>query len=288
MTRILVTGAAGYVGRQVVAALHAGGHDVRGATRRDADLLERDQAERLLVQVRPTHLVHLAWVTEHGTFWTHPDNDRWFEASRLLVESFARLGGQRIVTVGSCTEYAWEGIAPLSETSSPCRPASLYGRAKLALFEHTAAYCRTQGISHAHARLFFSYGPGEKPGRLVPSVIRALLAARPIEISTPESVRDYMDVRDIGRALAPLTTGGVEGAVNVASGAGITIRQLVEAIAGIIGRGELVSFRAAETSDTVVADTARLAQEVGFAPAIDLHTGLTHAVRWWREQRPSP
>lgn len=283
MTRILVTGAAGYVGRQALVALHAAGHDVQGATRADADLMDREQTERLLARVRPTHLLHLAWITAHGAFWTHADNQRWLDATLSLLDGFAHQGGRRAVTVGSCAEYEWGGSTPLSESRTPRRPATPYGRAKLALCERAAELCRRHGLSHAHARLFFSYGPGEKPERLVPLVIRALLARRPIEISTPDSVRDYLDVRDVGRALAALTTGDTAGAINVAAGTGITVRDLVQVIAGITGHGERVSFRPSAAADAVVADAGRLSRELGFSPAIDLHTGLADAVRWWRD-----
>jgi nucleoside-diphosphate-sugar epimerase len=282
VTRILVTGAGGYVGRQVVAALRGSGYEVTGVARRDADLLDPEQVDRLLAIVRPTQLVHLAWVTTHGAFPTHPDNDRWLDASLLLLESFLRVGGRRIVTAGSCAEYAWEGDAPLSEERSPCRPVSPYAKAKLELYERAAGYCRQRGMSHAHARLFFSYGPGEQRARLVPSVILALLDGRPIEIANPDSVRDYLEVRDLGRGLAMLVASEIEGAVNVASGAGIAIRDLVEAIAAVAGHGELVSFRPAGKADTVVADAGKLSRAVGFAPAISFEDGLADAVRWWQ------
>lgn len=282
MTRILVTGAAGYVGAQVMAALRAAGHEAVGATRADADLTQRDQMEQLLATVLPTHMLHLAWVTAHGAFWTHPDNERWLDASLHLLDCFARRGGRRVVTAGSCTEYSWQGAAPLSEAHTPCEPATPYGKAKLALYRGAAQLCRDRGLSHAHARLFFSYGPGEKPERLVPAVIRSLLAGRPIEISSPDAVRDYLDVRDIGRALALLAVSDVESAINVAAGIGVTVRSLAEEIAAIAGHGELLSFRASASVDSVVADARRLSQELGFAPAIDLRTGLADAVQWWR------
>lgn len=282
MTRILVTGAAGYVGAQVMAALRAGGHDAVGATRQDADLMDREQVERLLAKVRPTHLIHLAWVTVHGAFWTHPDNNRWLAASLRLVEEFARQGGRRVVTAGSCTEYSWQSAAPLTEAHTPCEPATPYGKAKLALFRRTAQLCGERGLAHAHARLFFSYGPGEKPERLVPLVIRALLAGRPIEISSPAAMRDYLDVRDVGRALAMLAVSDFEGAINVAAGIGVTVRALVQRIAAITGHGELVSFGSSAAADSIVADTGCLSRELGFAPVIDLHAGLADAVQWWQ------
>ena len=77
------------------------------------------------------------------------------------------------MTVGTCAEYDWSTGGRLAE-DAPCRPATRYGRAKLALSRAAAE----MAMPVAHARLFFPYGPGEDPRRLVPSVARAVLAGR--------------------------------------------------------------------------------------------------------------
>ena len=66
---------------------------------------------------------------------------------------------------GSCTEYDWSGTAPLSETRPPLNAATPYGRAKAATFRAVQAKTAAAGLSYAHARLFFSFGPYEQPQR---------------------------------------------------------------------------------------------------------------------------
>jgi nucleoside-diphosphate-sugar epimerase len=294
MKCILVTGASGYVGRQCLAPLQELGFEVHGISRQPlpsagvvmhgADILRESEWRSLLSELRPTHLLHLAWTTAHGAFWTDPANDAWLESSRRLVDSFIEAGGRRVITAGSCAEYDWTAAPPFSEAMTPCVPSTPYGRAKLALHGHTAARAVAAGLSHAHGRLFFSFGPAEQPGRLVPAVILSLAAGRPFEIKDAGALRDYLDVREIGRALALIAAADVTGAVNIGMGAGVTVGDLAGEIARIMERPSLLRLQNSGTVSEIVADTRRLDADVGFQNRIPLAEGLAFAVRWWRER----
>ncbi|MHB8140343.1 MAG: NAD-dependent epimerase/dehydratase family protein [Vulcanimicrobiaceae bacterium] len=81
----------------------------------------------------PTHLLHCAWHTSPGTYWTSPENHRWFRRGVDLFESFYECGGIRAVGVGSCAKYGQPAAGACHETGTPLLPTTAYGSAKAAL-----------------------------------------------------------------------------------------------------------------------------------------------------------
>jgi nucleoside-diphosphate-sugar epimerase len=193
------------------------------------------------------------------------------------------------VMLGTCAEYDWSTAhAPLAESIATIAPATLYGVAKDALRRVAGAYAAEQGIEFAWGRLFFLYGPREDQRRLVPSVARSLLAGEPVATSGGEQVRDFMHVHDAADAVAALLDSSVVGAVNIASGVGVTVGEAVDRIVALIGHPELIQRGALPDRPAdpgrLVADVVRLREEVGFQPRWTLADGLAQAVNWWREQ----
>jgi nucleoside-diphosphate-sugar epimerase len=252
------------------------------------DLFDSAAVASAIDAIRPSHLLHLAWTTEHGKFWTDPANDTWHAATLDLVDRFIAAGGRRCMTAGSCAEYDWSGTGPLVEAHTPLIPATPYGQAKLQTSRAVGAEAAAAGVSFAHARLFFSYGPYEQPQRLVPVIVRALLRGEPARLTAGTQLRDFIDVRDLGRCLALLLASEVEGAVNVASGEGVAVARIAELLGAIVGRPDLIELGALPLPSTeppaLVADIARLTAEVGTRPEIALEQGLADAVAWWRER----
>lgn len=286
--RVLVTGATGFVGRAILGPLAARGFEVHAVSRRPpagagwhaADLLDEAAARRLLHDLRPAILIHAAWYVAHGRFWTAPENTAWLEASTALFGHAAAAGTRRILGIGTCAEYADQAPgdgAPWPE-SRPVAPATPYGHAKAALAARLAALADRHGLSWAWARLFLLYGPGEPEARLVPSVMRALLAGRDAACASGLPVRDFASTAHIGRALAALAAAAVEGPVNVASGEGRSIRAVVETIGRLAGRPDLIRLGALPDrpgeAPHMVADITRLRVEAGFTERHDLEAGL--------------
>jgi nucleoside-diphosphate-sugar epimerase len=303
MTRVLVTGGSGFVGLPVLRDLaradievhalstRASPPQVHGVRWHPIDLADEHAVEALVCELRPQRLVHLAWYVEHGRFWEASENLLWVERSLRLVRAFARAGGQRAVMLGTCAEYDWsDARAPLEEARSPIAPATLYGVAKDSLRRLVAAYAEREGFELAWARLFFLYGPREAPGRLVSSVIRALLAGEPAPTTSGTQIRDFMHVHDVARAVVALLDSNVVGPVNVASGNPTPLADIVELIAREIGRPELVRRGALPDRPgeppLLVGDVARLRDEVGFRAQLSLAEGIAETVAWQRGATP--
>lgn len=292
MSRVLLTGATGFVGRHALTALVKAGHEVHALARRrgpdtpgviwhEVDLLAGCE---VVVEVEPEILIHLAWYAEHGEFWSSPENVRWVEASLALLRAFAAAGGRRAVIAGTCAEYEWS--REVYREDAPQSPATLYGACKHALHLVARAWAEPAGVALAWARLFFLYGPGETPGRLVPSLANSMLRGDPALITRGTQRRDFLHVADAGAAFAALADSAIEGPVNIASGEGVAVRDLATLIAERTGGVGLLRIGAlrdrAGDPESLVADVGRMREELGYTVRIPLGDGLDSTVEFWR------
>ncbi len=298
MRRVLVTGAAGFIGRPAVAHLLACGVEVHGVSRshrtptdaaiwHTTDLLDRDAMARLLAEVMPTDLLHLGWETTHGTFWADPRNLDWVAASLHLLRAFTASGGRRAVLAGTCAEYDWrtdaEGPEPWREDRAT-DPQTLYGAAKHSLHLLADKFTKEAGISLAWGRLFQLSGPGETATRLVPSLVHSLRAGQPARSGPGGRLLDIMHSHDAGRALAHVLLCPLEGAVNICTGRPVSLESLVHQLAALAGRPDLAApgTLPARPGDPpfLVGDASRLAA-TGFTPQHSIEDILADAVSSW-------
>lgn len=303
MKRVLVTGATGFIGRHVLSALAERGFEVHTTSRSSAtappagtsshrvDLLVSEATSALMRAVRPTHLLHLAWVTKAGGGrYDAPEHDAWAAASIELFRAFVETGGSRAVFSGTCAEYDW-AYEVLHETATPSRPRTAYGRAKNAVREAVQRAGAEASVSTAWARIFFTYGPHERPERLVSDVASALVAGHVAKTTEGRQELDYLYVADVAAALVGLMESDLTGTINIASGESVPVRRIVETLGSLAGRPDLLAIGArassAEEPKRLVADITRLRSELGFAPRYRLEQGLEATWAWWLRGQPS-
>ncbi|MGO9452558.1 MAG: NAD-dependent epimerase/dehydratase family protein [Candidatus Binataceae bacterium] len=303
MKRILITGATGFIGRHCLRQLvdkgygvHAVAHrrpsfDLTGVQWHLADLLDSGNTSDLICEVKPTHLIHFAWYAMPVDYRSSPENLRWCQASLELLRAFAANGGEHAVFAGTCFEYD-DRYGYCSERLTPSVSSTLYGTCKSSFSNIALHYANQFGIRAASGRIFFVYGPHEAPVRLVPNVIRKLLFGRPAECSHGEQVRDYMHVQDVADAFVAVLESQVSGAINIASGTPVKLKDIIYSLADMLDGRHLVRLGALAPStnepSVLLADIGRLRDEVGWRPRIDLRTGLADTVSWWRNFNLEP
>jgi nucleoside-diphosphate-sugar epimerase len=236
--RVILTGAAGFIGSHVLCCLRRYGipfvavgrtipHDCSEAEFIHSDLLMESDFDRLIARAGATHLLHLAWYAEHGKYWTSPLNLRWAEASVRLTEAFCKAGGSRVVVAGTCAEYDWT-YGYCREGITPENPATLYGVAKDATRRLVMCLCREYDVPCAWGRIFITYGPGENALRLIPSLIRVFMNKKEPFAVSPSNYRDFVYVEDVAEAFFILMSHDETGIYNICSGQPVQLASLVK------------------------------------------------------------
>lgn len=257
MKTILLTGASGFVGRQVGKALQSRGHRLRLALRPGGlsrsglspqgidvvdtyDLFDEDAGWWADQLAGVDTVIHAAWYVEPGKYLDSPINVDCVIGSLALAEGAMQAGVRQFIGVGTCFEYRLPN-AEITETSE-LGPVTLYAAAKLALYRMLERRLAENGTDFTWARLFYLFGDGEHPARLFPTLHRKLAAGEPMLLSSGDKVRDFLDVAEAGRLIAMLAETRQTGIANVCSGRPVTIRQVAEEIANIYGRRDLLEF----------------------------------------------
>jgi len=234
-TTVAVVGASGFIGRWVARKLAEEGARVCAIGRADTERL--DDIYRLQ---KPSITFNLAGYgidpREHDTAAADFVNAC---VPRILAEKAAAWRnpawpGQHFVHVGSGAEYGDAG-GDLRE-DGPTHPGTLYARTKWRGTMAVADAAKTSGLRAAIARLFTVYGPGERAGRLLPSLLETVRSGRPLDLSSGTQRRDFTYVEDAAEGLLKLglVRGAPCGIVNLATGKLTTVRTFVETAAGIL------------------------------------------------------
>ena len=259
MARVLVTGATGFVGLPVVEHLLEAGHEVTcvirpGSQERLGGLaVEAVTSEDLFAEPHEwwaqvcegvDTIIHVAWDAEPGKYLDSDKNLDCLSGTLTMARGAARAGVRRFVGVGTCFEYDLSDGHVSVDT--PIAPTTLYAAAKAATCSTLKVYLAQQGMEFLWARLFYLYGPREDSRRLVPYLRSCLEAGQIAELGSGKAVKDYLDVRDAARMIVSDALSSRQGASNICSGVGISIRALAEQIADDYDRRDLLHFGARE------------------------------------------
>ena len=290
--KVLVTGANGFVGRHCLPVLRRTGFSVYAVCRHrplapvkdiiylECDLKDEKETAGIFRKVQPSYLLHLAWYAKPEDYMHSDENLEWVAASIHLARLFLEYGGQRLVTAGSCAEYDWGCIPPdgrLSESAPISYAGTPYASAKASLGSLLGAYLKQHGRSFAHARMFYMFGPGENEKRLVPQAVKSIREGKPFVLRNGAFVRDYLYVKDVASALCRVLDSPLEGPVNVASGKGRSLSELLCEAEKILGASGQIccSDDICNTAEPACffADVQKLSS-VGWKPAFSLSTAL--------------
>jgi len=298
---ILVTGATGFVGSRIVRQLLAEGHEVRGTHLPGEETARLDEIEGAL-ELLPIDLfsasgselmrladdielcIHTAWHVVPGEYLSSMKNIDCIKGTVRLADSLGLSGATRFAGIGTCFEYDF--ATGLMSEETPTKADSLYAASKTAALHLCEQICRTHGMELVWPRIFYLYGPGEHPGRLVPYAIGTALKGETADFSSGTQIKDFMHVDDVASGIVSAALSVLKGPVNIGSGRETSVREIVQTIGEITGRKDFARFGARPDNPTdpekLVANNEKL-QTTGWREKHDLRSGLEDTIQWWRQ-----
>jgi len=306
--KALVTGAAGFIGSHLTAALLDRGAAVVGLdcftdyyarAAKEKNLEENSLREQfrfvensiagadlptLLDGV--THVFHLAAQAGVRKSWgkdftTYTVNN--VEATQILLEACVGRSIERFVYASSSSVYGDAVAIPMREDALP-QPLSPYGVTKLAAEHLCMLYHANYAVPACAMRYFTVYGPRQRPDMAFHRFIKAALREEPISLyGDGAQTRDFTFVADAAAATIAAGERGVPGrAYNIGGGSRVSMNDVLTIIERVTGHPLRINREAAQKGDMrdTYADTTRARQDLGFAPAVSLEEGIQAEYRW--------
>jgi nucleoside-diphosphate-sugar epimerase len=294
--RVAVTGASGFIGRKLCCILLERGHVVV-ALCRNSPVVETSQLDSFghipytmgeflpkdLVDFSPEALVHLAW-DGIPDFSEGKCVDNLESQIRFLKQTESLDQLRKIIGAGTCREYGAKQGACVE--SDRIQPDSYFSWAKQTLAEYLWVSCQQWQVALVWFRMFYIYGPGQRPESLIPSLIRAYNSKQFPEIKNPAAANDYVYIEDVVSAFVKaIEDKDCQGTFNLGSGITTTVAKIAKLVEEMMQKdGQFLNQLALKMDDSesnsgMWADTTLSGCQLDFSPQVSLFEGIKRTLK---------
>jgi len=294
---VLVVGGEGFIGQHLVSKLNSlQAHVISLGTKErtdsnandylSVDIRDKSKLVNSLKDFDISYVFNLCGYIDHSTYSENGRDvlDVHFVGLMNLLEQFSCSNLKGFIHVGSSDEY---GGSPSPQNESMREAAiSPYSAAKVAGTHLIQALAKSESFPGVIIRPFLTYGPGQGMSRFIPQVISGCLNDSTFPVSEGEQLRDFCYVEDVveGMLLAATTQAALGEVVNIASGTPITVRNIIETVMEITGRGKpiwgAVEYRTGENMK-LYADISKVKKLLNWRPKTSLYEGLVKTIKYY-------
>jgi len=308
-TRVLITGASGFIGSHLTRRLVAEGADVHAVTSavssvypirlvdvrqhivlHEANLTDRSAMDAVVAEARPAVVWHLGAFTHVGKSWHRVDEciQTNIQGTVNLLEALDGSGYRRFVYTGTSEIYG-DVAVPFRE-DGPVMPISPYSVSKYAGERYCRMFRQGRGWPIVMLRPFNAYGPWQTPDRVIPEIIVRALRGQPLRMTRGIQTREFNFVEDLAdgflkAGLAPDIEGEI---INLGCGEEVSMRNVAETILELLGNPVAPEFGALPDRPTEIwrmySDNAKARGLLGWGPTHSLRDGLAKTVDWYRAE----
>jgi UDP-glucose 4-epimerase len=293
--RVLVGGASGFLGSHLCRRLLATGAEVHGVSRRpeaagggedirwwQCDLVNALAVQELLCRVKPDVIFHLGGMVtaEPALELVEPTFHSLVASTVNVLTAVVRTGCGRVVLAGSLEEPTGESVDALT-------PSSPYGAAKLAAGMYARMFVKLYQAPVVIVRPYMTYGPGQRPTKVIPYTIMSLLRSEAPRLSKGQRFLDWVYVDDLidGLVRAAAHPGIVGRTLDLGSGTPVSIKDIVMRLVRLIDPSITPQYgiEPDRPDDRIrLADVETTEHAIGWRARTPLDEGLAQTVEWYR------
>jgi nucleoside-diphosphate-sugar epimerase len=281
--KIVITGASGFLGSNLVNKLKEVGHDVLSISRNTFN------SPQTIFYYEPDIVVHCAWRGGNNYKDVNDISQQFTNVSDgvELLKTLASLSKKpKFIGFGSFAEYGDLNNLALEEDWE--KPTNMYGISKLALKNYSENFCKTNNIPWSWVRPCYIYGPGDVSTRLIPSTIVKLLNKQDVTLDQCNKIIDYMYIDDFVDFMYNIITQPVQGVFNICSGQQYNLKDVMLTIADLLDANECLHFSNKETrtltSTYICGSNLKAKQLNSFNDLTPLKEGLIQTIKYYKKQ----
>lgn len=290
MKKILLTGATGLIGKELIKPLLENGYEIFAISRKPipnsntitwlaGDLFDTQFIQSCCKKAQADILVHLAWKVT-GDYANSNENFSFLAGSISLLQEFQQHGGKQVFFCGSYFEYDF--TQPKLTEQSPLAPEKMvYTFCKNELRKIAEKFCRQNAMDFCYGRIFNVFGHNEERNRLTRQILDNLFADKEVIIKSGPLQKDYMYSREIASAITEVLKSNIQGTINICTGKPIAIKDIALTIARKLHKEHLVKFQNDFGSQPlcIYGDNTRLLTETAYTPRYSFEQAIDEIIQ---------
>lgn len=247
---ILITGATGFLGKSIIKKIDKTKYNITLVTRRKIpgynqiivkDFFKVKKKQYVEILKDQAIVLHLAWYAKPRKYFNSKQNYKCLKGSKLFALACKQASIKKFICIGSCSEY--KPSNSIHKPNDKLLPSNIYSKTKINLFRFCSRVFKNNDTKFLWLRIFYIYGEGEPENKLVSYVLSKIKRNKKAILSNGNQIKDFIHInRAVDQIIKVIEKKKYEGAINICSGKGLTVKDFITGIAKKIKKEKYLIF----------------------------------------------